>query len=567
MNAATFLKQFEHLSEAPNGIPKLRELILQLAVRGKLVPQDPNDEPASELLKKIQVEKQRLIAEGAIRKPKPLPPIKAESAPHFVPSSWLWIRLGECIDLVSGQHLRPAEQNSEGVGIPYLTGPAEFGDTSPEPTRWTTETRVVVHSGDILLTVKGSGVGKTNVVDVPDLAISRQLMALRCIRVDRSYTVGFLKAKYDEFQALKLGIAIPGIGRNDVLGFAFPLPPAAEQKRIVAKVDELMALCDDLEAKQQAKRTKQIALNRASLHALTESNGSSLTAAWHRVRDHFDDLYTVPDTVADLRQIILQLAVMGRLVPQDPNDEPASELLKKIQAEKERLIAEGTIRKPKPLPPIELGDEPHPVPTSWRWVRLSEICVRIADTDHKMPKAVESGGYPYVSARDLLDDGTIDIAGAKRISEEDFNRLGQKVIPRRHDIVYSRIGTVGKARLVAIDESFLTSYSCCVIRPIQAAMVEQLLVHLLESALVLDQAKRGTTGIGVPDLGLNTIRSFMIPLAPMEEQKRIVAKVGQLMTLSADLEAKLQQAQTDADNLLASIVQELVEAGSGVSSE
>jgi len=269
--------------------------------------------------------------------------------------------------------------------------------------------------------------------------------------------------------------------------------------------------------------------------------------------------------VESLRQTILQLAVMGRLVPQDPSDLPASELLKKIQAEKQRLNAEGKIRKTKALPPIEVNGEPHEVPSGWRWVRLNEICMKIADTDHKMPKAVESGEYPYVSARDLLDDGTIDIAGAKRISEEDFDRLGRKVVPRRHDIVYSRIGTVGKARLVATNEPFLASYSCCVIRPIQAAIVEQLLVYLLESALVLDQARTGATGIGVPDLGLNTIRSFMIPLAPLAEQKRIVAKVDQLMTLCDDLEAKLQQTQTDADNLLTAIVHELVAAGSGVS--
>ncbi len=556
MNAATFLKQFEHLAEAPNGIAKLRELILQLAVRGKLVPQDPSDEPASELLKKIQAEKQHLIAEGVIRKPKPLPPIEADELPYALTGSWQWIHLGDCTELISGQHLKPAEQNTDMDGIPYLTGPAEFGDQSPAPTRWTTETRAIAQAGDLLLTVKGSGVGKTNIVDIPELAISRQLMALRCIHVARRYVLIWLQAKYDEFQALKLGIAIPGIGRKDVLGFSFPLPPIAEQKRIIAKVEELMTLCDELEAKQQAVRTKQIALNRASLHALAEPNGTSLAAAWPRIRDHFDHLYTLPETVADLRQTILQLAVMGRLVSQDPNDEPASELLKKIQAEKQRLIAEGKIRRPKPLPPIGADVLPFELPGGWKYVRLGVIAdIGTGSTPSRAEPAYWVDGTQNWVTSAQTGDPFIE-HGSELVTTRAISECRLRVYSPGTLIValYGQGKTRGQISELRVHAS--VNQACAAIQyPVEARELREYTKILFRK--MYHEIREQAAGGAQPNLNVGKITQIIMPLPPIAEQKRIIAKVDQLMTLCNDLEAKLQQSQTDADNLLTAIVHEL----------
>ena len=229
---------FDLLAESPGGIKKLREMILQFAVQGKLVPQDSNDEPASVLLEKIRVEKERLVKEGKIKKQKPLEPIKDGDIPFELPEGWEWLKLGCLIELVSGQHLNPNEYTNKPEGMPYFTGPADFGKKTPSPTRWTRVNKAIA--------IKGAGIGKLNVIENSDSAISRQLMAIRPILVNSEYMYLFLQTNYKSFQDLGVGIAIPGIGRKDVLNKQFSLPPILEQKRIVAKVDSLMALCDRL---------------------------------------------------------------------------------------------------------------------------------------------------------------------------------------------------------------------------------------------------------------------------------------------------------------------------------
>jgi len=231
-----------------NLLTQLRQAILQEALEGKLVPQDPNDEPASELLKRIKAEKERLIAEGKIKKQKPLPLVSKEEIPYELPGGWEWLRLGDVIELTSGQHIPKSGYNETGNGYPYLTGPADFGKKNPIITKWTTKPKVLAKSGDILLTVKGSGIGKINYLHLDDVAISRQLMAIRPFSIRREFLYLFLSAKFTHFQNQKVGIAIPGISRKDVLHLLIPLPSLLEQKRIVAQVDKLMKLCDELEA-------------------------------------------------------------------------------------------------------------------------------------------------------------------------------------------------------------------------------------------------------------------------------------------------------------------------------
>jgi len=249
--------RFNELYGVKENVAELRKAILQLAVMGRLVPQDPKDQPASELLKEIEAEKKRLVKEGKIKVPKTLPEIKPEDVPYALPAGWEWVRLGELIELISGQHLSPNEYNESRNGFSYYTGPADFGERFPIPARWTTVDRSIAIKGDVLLTVKGAGVGKTNVLNEPMAAISRQLMALRVIGISDDFLLRYLATKFKELQALATGIAIPGIGRDDVLFQWFPLPPLAEQNRIVAKIDQLMALCDSLEQGIDAATKKQ----------------------------------------------------------------------------------------------------------------------------------------------------------------------------------------------------------------------------------------------------------------------------------------------------------------------
>ena len=273
---------FDVLLDHPEAVDALEQTILQLAVRGLLVPQDPTDEPASVLLQKIRTEKDHLIAQGKIKRDKPLPPITDEEKPFELPQGWQLTRLGASIELISGQHLGPDEY-VEGLdgGIPYLTGPAEFGVESPSPTRSTKETRAVASSGDILITVKGSGVGKLNVVRHPEIAISRQLMAIRPLGVNFDFVLLVLKTMGLKFQAQAVGIAIPGIGREDVAGSLVALPPFAEQLRIVTRVNEIRGLCAGLRQSLASVQTAQLLISNVLIGSFnnflnpTETNGLS----------------------------------------------------------------------------------------------------------------------------------------------------------------------------------------------------------------------------------------------------------------------------------------------------
>ncbi|MBD5779873.1 restriction endonuclease subunit S [Pelagicoccus sp. NFK12] len=355
------------------GIKKLRELILELAVRGLLVPQDPNDEPASELLKRIIDEKAKLVRDGKIKKQKKLPPIETDVETQ-TPIGWTRSRLGNLVNLISGQHLKGNEYFDSEVesSIPYLTGPAEFGEKYPTPTRYTRERRSVASTDDILITCKGSGVGKLNYAD-REIFISRQLMAIQPVVISSDFLMLLAKSLNSHFRANIVGIAIPGISREDVLEAVISLPPLAEQHRIVAKVDELMVLCDQLEGQQANHLEAHQTLVQTLLSALTaSSDATAFTAAWTRIQANFDTLFTTESSIDQLKQTILQLSVMGKLVPQDPNDEPASELLKKIATEKAALIKSCKIKKQRKLPALASEEKRHDIPHEWIWCRLTD---------------------------------------------------------------------------------------------------------------------------------------------------------------------------------------------------
>jgi type I restriction enzyme S subunit len=228
---------------------------------GKLVPQDPNDEPAAVLLEKIAAEKTQLIKEKKIKKQKPLPPITEDEKPFPLPEGWEWVRFGSCISLVSGQHLKPDEYSDSLVhgAVPYITGPAEFGPIHPTFSKFTQEKRALAAPRDILVTCKGSGIGKSNIA-ATTIAISRQLMAIKAILMLDSFAKLQVDALYEYFQSKGVGIAIPGISREDITEVKVLLPPLKEQHRIVAKVDQLMALCDQLKTRLQHAQKTQLHL-------------------------------------------------------------------------------------------------------------------------------------------------------------------------------------------------------------------------------------------------------------------------------------------------------------------
>jgi type I restriction enzyme, S subunit len=566
MSPGRLLQHFEQISEAPEAVPRLRQFILDLAVRGKLVDQDPADEPAPELLKRIWSEKERLASNGSIRRSHPQPEVSEDEVPYILPKGWISSRLGDVIHLVSGQHLQPNEYSDrKQSGPPYITGPADFGEKGLVITRYATVRKAVATEDQILLTVKGAGVGKTAICDLPEVAISRQLMAMTAIQWSQRFLL---------LIAHRLAVAlressrslIPGISRDDVERFVFGLPPLAEQHRIVAKADELLALCDELEAAQAKRERRRDRLVAATLHGL--SNGDATVESGARPPfeasarfyfNHLPRLTTRPEHIHQLRQTILNLAVRGKLVPQDPRDEPATELVKQIEADKAQHAKEGKLPRPSPITLLNAEDLPCGIPANWRWCRLAELCLRIQ--------------YGYTaSANPSLQEVRL-----LRITDIQDNRVRWESVPgcdisseqvdqyllADGDVLIARTGgTIGKSFLVE-DIPLRAVFASYLIR-IQGSrkLFDRYLKLFLESPVYWEQLKIGARGTGQPNVNGQTLGSMAVPLPPLAEQHRIVAKVDELMALCDELETRLTTTATTRRQLLEATLQEALEGRS-----
>lgn len=503
------------LASAPDGIQKLRGLIYEIASRGMLVDTDAS-----------------------------------------IPARW--VKLGDVAEFVMGQAPPGSECNTNGVGTIFVkTG--EFGELFPVVREWTTKPLKFAKHGDVLICVVGATVGKLNLAI--DCAIGRSVAAIRpSCDLETRYLYASLVPFTLRLRGQSRGSAQGVIGKSELAQVPIRLPSLPEQHRIVARVDELMALCDRLEAEQADAAEAHARLVDALLATLTASRDAAECAAnWQRLHEHFNTLFTTEASITALKQTILQLAVMGRLVPQHPTDEPASELLKRIEAEKARLVKEGKVRKPKTVEPVGEDERPFEVPNGWQWARWDAAALKIGDIDHKMPDTVKEG-IPYVSPRDFFPGNRIDFEGAKKISRNDFEQLSSKIRPEVGDIIYPRYGTIGENRLVVDDIEFLASYSCCVIKTMPGFVAPKFQFYFSISKCCRDQAKAAENKTTQANVGIKSIQEFTIPLPPLPEQHRIVAKVDELMALCDRLQADLATARDHRARLADTLVQAALEA-------
>jgi type I restriction enzyme S subunit len=542
-NFAVITKTNEHIQE-------LKLMTLDLAFQGKLVSQNQREQPAIELLKTIKAEKARLVKIGKIRKGKSLKPISEEEQPYKVPNGWTWCRLGNIIDLISGQHIVNSEYNGNKQGVPYLTGPSDFGDRNPIFSKWTEKPKVLSMKGDILITVKGSGVGKVNVLHEDNVAIGRQLMAIRKISLPEEFLLLYLKTKYHQLQSIKVGIAIPGISREDILNMKLPLPPLPEQHRIVQKVNTLFQQIDHLaESSDQAEHTRE-RLRRVLLHRLEQAPTQLETEkAWLPLQDQFDLAIRTVEDVQALRQTILQLAVKGQLVAQDPKDEHASVLLERIKNEKDRLVKEGKIRKQKKLPPISEEEVPFEVPEGWVWCRLNELgYLSGGGTPSRSKSEYWNGDILWVTPKDMkvpiISDSEL------KITQEGVENSSAKLIPQGSILIVARSGILKRLLPVSIN-----SLECTVNQDIKVIIPYleniskyiQLMLKGYERYILEKLVKGGTT---VQSLKYDQFQSHPFLLPPLDEQRRIVAKVERLLEWCDELEANITQKKQKSEKLV-----------------
>ena len=449
---------------------QLKNSILQEAIEGRLVPQDPNDEPASILLERIREEKRRLVKEGKLKK-KDLEenPISEDEKPFEIPESWEWVRLGSVISLLSGRDLAPGDYNDTEIGIPYITGASNFDDGALIINRWTPKPVVISKCGDLLITCKGT-IGTMAFNEIGEIHIARQVMALSSYLIDIRYIQFFLTRIVYELDKKAKSI-IPGISREDILTALFPLPPLAEQKRIVAKMEELLPKVEE----------------------------------YGKAQDALDKLNAeLPER---LKKSILQEAIEGRLVPHDPNDEPASVLLDKIRAEKAKLVKEGKLKKKDLIEtPIQEDEIPFNIPESWEWVRLG-VLFQIFTGKKDANFGDENGKYDFFTCSNTpLKSNSYSYDGEFLIMPGNGANIGQVIHYNGKFEAYQRT-------------YLLQAYS--------TINLDYLKYHLFCNWKEYNQDK--LYGSAIPYIKLGNLTSYMVAFPPLAEQHRIVAKIEQLL--------------------------------------
>lgn len=550
------------------GIKKLRELILELAVRGKLVPQDSNDEPASVLLEKIAAEKAQLIKDKKIKKPKELDAINDNEKNYELPIGWTWIKLGLVTNFINGYAFKSSDFEDNGVGIVKI-GDIQNGVISTDSMSRVSsnvveplDVNLKVTRGDLLIAMSGVTTGKLGFNCSDEMFyLNQRVGKIVLFQLLPEYIYFPLTTKIAENLAKSMGSAIPNISTTQINNIVFALPPLAEQHRIAAKVDELMALCDQLEQQTEDSITAHQTLVGTLLVTLSNSeNPATFNQNWARIAEHFDTLFTTEHSIDQLKQTILQLAVMGKLVPQNPNDEPASVLLEKIATEKEQLIKNKKIKKQKPLPAITEDEKPFELPNGWEWRRFYNIFHDLKyGTSKKSDYLVK--GSPVLRIPNIVK-GYIDSNDLKfsELTNKELNELKLKT----GDLLLIRsngsLSIVGQSAVVDdAHEGFAYAGYLVRVRLNIENYNSNFLSLVLRSMLIRDQIEGPIrTTSGVKNINSTEISKLIMPIVSLVEQQRIVKKVDELMLLCNQLKNNINQAQTTQLQLAATIVEQAV---------
>lgn len=543
------------------GIKKLRELILELAKRGLLVSQDPADNDAKTLIKEIAKEKERLIKQGRIKKRKELPVIKSEEIPFKLPKSWEWVRLGDIQEFTNGFAFKSADlHDGPGVGVVKIGDVYRDRGIDESKMQFVSESiakeidhRYVVAPNDLVITMTGDvkiGFNQTN----KNYLLNQRVGKIECFLVNPKYIHFQLITVAEQKINEASGGVIPNVSTSEINETLISLPPLAEQHRIVAKVDELMALCDQLERQQEDSVATHGTLVQTLLGALTAaSERGQFDQAWQRIHAHFDTLFTTESSIDQLKQTILQLAVMGKLVKQDPRDGNARELIYLAMKKRDKTIKSKKLRRKQLDESTDLFS-PNDLPASWCLERFANI----VDPENTISYGV------LVPGDDVVDG--VPFVRAQDLSLSNQPARPNKTIAREIEEPYARtrltggeillcvVGSIGK--LGTVPESWAganIARAVARIKPISEVYRDYLLI-VLQSAAIQKFFASSTRTLAQPTLNVGLIEQTPIPIPPLTEQRRIVAKVDQLTTLCDRLKASLQTAQTTQLNLADTLV-------------
>lgn len=559
MNADRLLEFYHRISDAPDAVGRLRRFVLDLAVRGKLLEQDPADEPASELLKRIAAEKARLVKAGEIRKRKPLPAI--DEPPYGIPASWAWTRMRE-VTSDRGQTVPSSEftyidvtaidKESGVVADPKVLNP----DQAPS------RARKITQNGDVIYSCVRPYLLNVAVIDRdfepgPIASTAFAIINGHGLIVPRYLWIAlrspFMVERVEEGMR---GQAYPAINDADFAILPFPLPPLAEQRRIVAKVDELMALCDRLEEGRAKREGLRDRLTTAGLARLTAPDADPEAFGAHArfALQTLPALTARPDQIKTLRQTILNLAVRGKLVEQDVRDKPASVELEEVVT----LKADQNIRKPKKVAPIADDEKWCVSPTGWSWARWDQITNWIT-YGFTRPMSHADEGVPIVTGKNV-NEGKIIFETASLTPTAYFEALNEKDKPLPGDILITKDGSIGRTAIVEDRHlPFCINQSVAVMWLRSCHFDRRYLKLVLDSPQTQGSLLEKTAGVAIKHISITDLGKMILPLPPLAEQHRIVAKVDALMALCDRLEAALATADTTRRRLLEALLHEALE--------
>ncbi|KGO94685.1 restriction endonuclease subunit S [Flavobacterium subsaxonicum] len=548
------------------GIAKLRALILDFAIRGKLVPQDLNEESANVLLKKIEIENKQLIKEGKIKEPNKLPVITEKEKTFELPNGWAWERFGNISIIERGGSPRPIDSylTNDPNGLNWI----KIGDTDIGG-KYITSTREkirrdgliktrMVYPGDFLLT-NSMSFGRPYITKIEGCIHDGWLRIQPPRSLDKDYLYNLLSSSFvfQSFKTAAAGAVVLNLNAEKVRELPIPVPPIAEQIRIVAKIDELMSLCDELENQQTSNLSTHQTLVKTLLETLTNASDADVPqTSWERLSLHFDTLFCTEDSVEQLKQTILQLGIMGKLVKQNPSDESAIELTKKINTEKIKLIKAGKLKAEKELPTISEEEKPFQIPNTWQWVRLGNITNKIGSgsTPRGGKEAYVNSGIPFLRSQNIRNEG-LYLDDIVYIDEKTNNKMSNSIVKPNDILLNITGGSLGRTTIFTENDGIANvSQHVTIIRP---SIIESCIyLHLcILSPYIQNLIWGRQVGANREGLSKKVLEQFEIPYPPLLEQKRIISKINELFIICDLLKEKINKTQDLKTSLSKTVIQ------------
>jgi len=567
MNLKHLIDEFELLTDTEEGLNKFKKYILDLAIQGQLTKQDLDTEPAEKLVERIKEKKERLYEQGKVRKPKDLEPIEDDDKPFELPSNWVWSRMDDVTEVVRGITFPASEKNQEyeeGLICCLKTSNVQeevvWDDVIFVDEKYVKSEEKLLREGDILISMANSYelVGKVALIRnlKKRSSLGGFISAIRTLGIDNKYLFYLLRSEHIQStfrESSSQTTNIANLSLKRILPILFPIPPLEEQQRIVQKIEILFSQVDELEQKVQQDRQVDERLQVAVLDDLQRAETPEASRqSWQRLTDHFDQIYRKPEHIDQLKQAILNEAVRGRLVPQDPSDEPAEKLLECIIEEKQRLYDEGEIRKPSDLPEVSEEEKPYELPKGWIWERLGNLGVinprNDADDDIEasfVPMKMISENFSYKHEFEVKKWKEIK-SGYTHFAEGDIGLA--KITPCFEN---------GKAAIFQNLKNGIGAGTTelYIFRPINNTILNRFAYLYLQTPKFRVEGKNNMTGTaGQQRVPKSYFEEALFPLPPFNEQKRIIEKIYELFRWCDDLKEKLSRAKQTDQRLLEALV-------------